>query len=128
MKTIEIKLEKDEKRLVNNVLLENCMSLTDLLREQKTQKGAESIVQIIQASMGCQQSFFAACLEEKLEIPEAMGQFIKPILEGAHESLAGIKEKLIKSGDRDGFVVASTVEILANIINKFPNPSVIISS
>jgi hypothetical protein len=127
MKKIKLTLGKDEKGIVNNVLLENCMRMTDVLRGQTSKEGHEQVMQILQVTVSIQQNFFSACLEDEVEMPEQMVHFIKPILEGSLENLKGVKENLIKSGDPNGFAAANFYEILNNIVNKFPNPSVIIA-
>ena len=126
MENIELTLQKDEKALINNILLENCMSMVDLLAEQKTEKNIENVLQVMQTTIACQHKFFLSCLEESLEVPEAMAYFVKPILEGALENLKEVKKKFIRQGDQRGFSVSSTCEVLSSLIMKFPNPSLII--
>lgn len=125
MKMIKLKLQDDEKALINSILLENCMGMTDVLREQNTDEGREQVMQVIQIAISTNHVFFKACLEKECEIPQSMAEFMKPILEGSFENLNTLKTKLIKDGHPNGFQIASTVEILGNIIKKIPNPSLI---
>ena len=81
---------------------------------------------IIQASTSCQSMFFAACQEEKLELPEDLTTFLKRVLEGGYEHMQQLKEHLVKQGDPAGFSIVSAAEVLHNIILKIPNPSLII--
>ncbi len=124
---IKIKLEKDEQCLINNVVLENCMGLTDILRDQKEEKGAREVMKVISATMVAQQVFFASCLNGNDEYPESVMTMIKPILQGALDNLNEMKGKLIKAGDPNGFQVASTAQLLNNVILKIPNKSLIIT-
>lgn len=127
MNNITVKLEKDEQCLINNVVLENCMGLTDILRDQKEEKGAREVMQVIRGTMIAQEVFFASCVNGNDEYPESVMTMIRPILQGAADNLNDMKQKLIKSGDPNGFQVASTAEILGNIIKKIPNKSLIIT-
>lgn len=125
--TIKLKLEKDEKSVVNGILLENCMMMMGSAGHQKNEKSREQIENFVRVSASAQRVFFDACLVgEEIEIAEGLAEFIKSILEGSHKHLSEVKEKFIRTGHPDGFTIASTVEILGNIINKIPNPSVII--
>jgi hypothetical protein len=127
--TIKLKLEKDEKSIVNGILLENCMmTMGSAAVHQKNSETRKQIEGFVRASAAAQRVFFDSCMEgeKEIELPEDLAEFIKSILEGSHKHLSEVKESLIKSGHPDGFTIASTVEILGNIINKIPNQSIIV--
>lgn len=126
MKTIKLELENDEKCLINNILVEHCMGMGDVLRIQTTREAAEQVLKTIEASLLVQQVFFAFSVSGNNEISDSITNFLKPLLEQACDQLEGIKEELVKKGDPNGLQVVSTVEILRNIILKIPNQSLIL--
>jgi len=125
MKTKKLELSNEEAKLLNNILVEHCMSVVELLNTCKTKQDHDNTLKIIQSSVFSQQTLFAQVVSREYEFGEGFLDFLNAIIEAAIEYLKEIKEKT--NDILQNVTLSTNIDLLEGIIKKIPEKSLIIT-
>ena len=129
IKTSDIDFTEVELALLNNVILDHCLSLVELVNEQKTEENYKKAMTIMQASIAAQHLLFSNAVKGEKSFPEPIYLVFRSLVEHAIETLIEIKERLVTAGGVDiGQIgqISENTETLKSILSKIPEESKII--
>lgn len=126
-KTVEFKLTPAESFLLNNILVEHCMSMVEVVNSQPTKEAAAKAMGMLKVSVTTQQFLFSNVANGTHDMPEPMVQFYRPLVESALEALTEVKSAALSSGDLSAFQMSETEDLLKSILGKIPSESRIIT-
>lgn len=125
-KLVEFDLAPHEAFLLNNILVEHCMSMVEVVNSQPTEEAAAKAMEMLRVSAMAQQCLFSNTAKRETTYPEPIILFYRPIVEAAFEAFKEVKDQALASGDLSALKMGETEDLLASILKKIPEPSRII--
>jgi len=115
---IALVLTDQESHALNAVLVENCMSMVELFSIQKEPEGQKQAQLLVEMSLASQQSLFTKVLRQKDTYPKTLALFTRSVVESSVERMEGLKEQMVKEGDKKGFELGERQTTLKSVIKK----------
>lgn len=116
-----------ELTILNNILVEHCMSMVELVNSQEA--GSANLgraLNMMKASVSTQQFIFNNAVSGLSLYPQTMLNFIKALVSTAIEGIAELKEMAFRNGMDEAVKLSETHDLMKSIIEKIPEPSRII--
>lgn len=125
-KTVTVDFSPDELQILNDVMLDRCMTMVDVVNRQKEGAGLQKLMQFAKVSVGTQQRIFKNAATGSNEWPENMLQFIKGVVEESLKGVTELKELAFRNGLEDAVTLSTVHFCMTGILAKIPEPSRII--
>ena len=97
MKVKQLVLTVDEAKLMNNVLVENCMNMVEVMNSASSPEDAQNSVKLVQSSVLAQQTLFAQTVGGTYEFGEGLLDYLKSITEACTCCCVGKVSKMPQS-------------------------------
>lgn len=127
MKTIDLALTPEEAYALNNILVENCMSMVEVVNAQPNAEQAAKAMQLLRISQTGQQYLFDNIQKGATDFSENVCQFYRHVVAAARAAMDEAKKGATEKGQLDNvFQIGTLIERLDSILKKIPEESRII--